>query len=104
MVRFGSLTSAIGVDLHHFEHFRTDHDAVNLGLHDDASLILKILSTRKVESYELDENFDKILEEAKAVVNRLSAHLLEILLVPPDFHFLHRRCALSRACLYPSNS
>ena len=73
MVRFWSLASAIGVDLRHLEHLRTDQNAVKLGLHDDASLALTVSSTQNIkENFELDEEWDKILEEAKAVEDRFA--------------------------------
>lgn len=73
MVRFWSLASAIGVDLRHLEHLRTDQDAVKLGLHDDASLVLTVSSTENIsESFELDETWDKILEDARAVEDRFA--------------------------------
>ena len=71
MVRFLSLASAIGVDLHHLEHLQTDHDALKLGWHDDASLALTVSSAQSVtQSFELEETWNKIMEEAKPVEDR----------------------------------
>ncbi|CAF9915118.1 MAG: hypothetical protein ALECFALPRED_009985 [Alectoria fallacina] len=73
MVRFLSLASAIGVDLRHLEHLRTDQDAVKLGMHDDASLALTVSNTGRVsENFELEESWSKILEKARAVEDRFA--------------------------------
>ena len=73
MVRFWSLASSIGIDLRHLEHLRTDEDAVNLGLHDDASLALTVSSTEIIsESFELEETVSMILLEARAVEDRFA--------------------------------
>lgn len=73
MVRFWSLASSIGVDLRHLEHLRTDQDAVNLGLRDDASLALTASSAEIVkESFELDGSWDKIMQGARAIEERFA--------------------------------
>lgn len=73
MIRFFSLASAIGVDLRHLEHLRTDQDAQKLGLHDDASLALTVSSVENInESFELSESWSNILEEANAVEDRFA--------------------------------
>lgn len=73
MVRFWSLASTVWVNMRHLEHLRTDQDAVALGLHDDASLALTISSAETVkESFELEEGWDKMMQEARAVENRFA--------------------------------
>ena len=73
MVRFWSLASSIGIDFRHLEYLRTDRDAVNLGLHDDASLALTVSSTETInESFELEETWSTILENARAVEDRFA--------------------------------
>ena len=73
MVRFWSLASAIGVDLRHLEHLRTDQDAAKLGLHDDASLALTVASTENIiESFELEDAWSRVLEEARSVEDRFA--------------------------------
>lgn len=54
MVRFFSLASAIGVDLRHLQHLRTDQDARELGLHDDSSLALIVSGVGSI-----NESFDQ---------------------------------------------
>ncbi|KAM0798067.1 hypothetical protein BDR22DRAFT_860389 [Usnea florida] len=73
MVRFWSLASAIGVDIRHLEHLRTDQDAGKLGLHDDASLALTVADTKNIiESFELEDAWSKVLKEARTVEDRFA--------------------------------
>ena len=73
MVRFLSLASDIGVDLRHLEHLQTDDDAEKLGLHDDASLALTVSGTQSVnQSFELEESWNIIMEEAKPIEDRFA--------------------------------
>ena len=73
MVRFWSLASSIGVDLRHLEHLRTDQDAVNLGLRDEASLALTVSSAQGFkESFELDGSWDKIMQGGRTIEERFA--------------------------------
>ena len=76
MVRFWSLASAIGVDLRHLEHLRTDQDAAKLGLNDDASLALTVAGTNTIiTSFELEDEWIRVLKEARPVEHRFAVSI-----------------------------